>query len=227
MRYVEAACLITVTALFSFLLGEGGLAVREFRAQTLPQITQAATDLDRSAIILGATATNIEKGTRTWQAKQNALADQALSATKALNSDLLGLNTLESQATSLFASQTKSLPSLEATIGASVTDTAQQIASLAKQAEPVMENLQVAAKNVSGATGSLNQAIVETSPEVLATTKQLNETSAQLAVTAKDGREVADAYTQKLLHPVRSFWNGVETGAKWLIMGLEAHAYWP
>jgi hypothetical protein len=227
MRYLEAACLIVVTAAFVYLLGEGGLAVRDFRIHTVPQVTQAATDLDRSAIILGATATNIEKGTRVWQAKQNALADQALSATKALNSDLQALNTLESQGTSLLASQTKSLPSLETTIGASVTDTAQQFASLAKQAQPVMENLQVAAKNVSGATASLNQAIVETSPEVLATTKQLNETSAQLAVTAKDGREVADAYKEKLLHPVKSFWHGVKAVFDLTVEALEAHAYWP
>ena len=71
MRYLEAACLIVVTAAFVYLLAEGGLAVRDFRVAHLPQITQAATDLDRSAIILGATATNIEKGTRNWQTKQN------------------------------------------------------------------------------------------------------------------------------------------------------------
>ena len=91
----------------------------------------------------------------------------------------------------------------------------------------MIANLQTAAKNVSSAAGRLNQAIVETSPEVLATTQQLNETSKQLSATAADGREVADAYKQKLLHPVKSFWHGVKAVFDLTVEALEAHAYFP
>lgn len=216
MRYVEATCLIILTASFVYLLGEGGLAVRDFRVHTIPQLTQAATDLDRSAIILGATATNIEKGTRQWQNQELALSQQATLAVKQLNADLAIADTLLSTANSTLISQSNSFSSLEQEATKSVAN----IGDIPQRIQPILANLSIS-------TAELSDTLREASPEVLSTTQQLNETSKQLAATAQDGREVADAYKQKLLHPVRSFWHDVKTVFDITVEAFEAHAYFP
>lgn len=217
---LEHLCLVALTGCGAFFLLELGLAVRDIRIHTIPQLTQAATDADRSVIIIGATAGNLERTSREWKAKQDQVAQGALAATITLNSDLTQLAHLLSTGSSLLESQQQSLKSLETTAGQSLTTAGDSVAVLATQMQPVIVNLQNATKNAADASQSLNKAILATSPDV-------EKTAHDLAATAADGKLVADAYTQKLLHPVRSFWHGLKAVGDVFVEALEAHAYWP
>jgi ABC-type transporter Mla subunit MlaD len=108
-----------------------------------------------------------------------------------------------------------------------VTDTAQQFASLVKQAQPVMENLTDATKQAEIAASSLNQAIVETSPEVLATTQHLNSLAAHGDKVAADAQAVSDHYTDKIIHPAHTVLSKVTSFGKLALLGLRAFLAWP
>jgi len=205
-----------VTAAFAFLLIEAGLAVRDVRTKTVPQVTQAATDIDRTAIVVGGVATNIERSTRSWQAKQNQLAESALQATNTLNSDLTGLGTLLSTANFAVSTASNSASGLSQKASEELI----QLQVLSSAVKPILTQISATMQSLSVSSQSLSETLTASEPHLIATTANLDASSA-------DVKEVTDHYKQTLLHPVKSFWHGVRAAFDLTVEILEAHAYFP
>jgi ABC-type transporter Mla subunit MlaD len=199
MKYLEAACLILVTAVLVFLLGEGGLLLREVRLKTVPQITQAATDADRSAIIVGATVTNIEKGTRQWQTEQTNLTIQAEAGLAALNSDLGQVGKLASTATLAISTQSNSLISLEDKATASMNN-------LDTSLQAPMRNFADASLQLSLASKTFAQGLSVTIPNLEQTAQASAGTADNVEATTKDVKDFVHRETA----PVRGTWNVIK-----------------
>jgi ABC-type transporter Mla subunit MlaD len=216
MKWLEAICLVVLTAAAVFLLTEGGLLLKDARKDldaNSQKLDATLTDTRRVILAAGGAVANIEKDSRSWKEQQDRIAKSTQSAMNTLNASLLALNGLESMATSVLDSQQKSLTQLESTASKSIETATQSVASLQP---PAIASLQ----NLAASAASLNQAITETAPTI-------QDTAANLDATTKDVREVTAAYKQKLLHPIHSFWQDLKTASEWLVTGLEAHAYWP
>jgi len=182
------------------LLVDADLTLRDFRNKTLPQITQAATDIDRSAYILGAAAGNVEKGTRVWQDKQIALADQTSSSILILNSDLTQMGTLLSTANSAVLTQSSSLTSLQAEAIASIKQ-------LDSSLQAPMLNFSDATANFSKASETFSAGLTATMPDLEETAKQAAGTAANVDATTKDVKDFVHRETT----PVRGTWNVIKS----------------
>lgn len=161
----------------------------------LDQLHATLTDADRTVIIVGATATNIERTTRTWQAKQNALTDQTALTEQSLNRLLLSLNETAIRTSNLVAGQDQSLSTLEMAASQSFTKVGNATTTL------------------EAGIGSLDQASATVARELPPILANLNATSAGAAATSSNvAATSADirAFTHRELAPARGTWNVVK-----------------
>ena len=220
----KSICVGLCTAGFLFLSVQAGLFIRDLRIQTLPQITlvvrhldESAKDLDKSAqslnVLIENTAVVVDNVNDTATQEQKFLVVESrdfLKTTTALKQFVQGLDI------NLNRPETGVLPKLSADLDQ------QNAALLALQAQStqVIAGLVPVEKNINDTTLSLADATKQTAPEIVATTKALH-------ATADDGKEVADVYKQKLLHPFRSVWHDFTSGLSVAVSALEIHAFWP
>lgn len=113
-------------------------------------------DLHRTLLVAGGAITNIEKGTRAWQSKQNQLADQAITAEGNLNVVLLSLNNLAAQLSSSLKDQNQSALSLEAGMSESIGSLDSLSSSLKTQMAPIARNLDSSSANIASTTASMD-----------------------------------------------------------------------
>ena len=109
-------------------------------------------DAHRTVIITGAAVRNIELGTRTWQKKQNAMADQAIEAEESLNAALRSLGTTADALSTLSQAQNQRLSALEEQLSTSVTMTQPAIGSLTS----ALSNASRASANIADTTASMD-----------------------------------------------------------------------
>jgi len=113
-------------------------------------------DLHRTLLVAGGAITNIEKGTRTWQKKQNAIADQALTDERSLNIALLSLSTTANSISGLTGEQKSSLSNLENTASASFMQMGALSNTVEKQLTPVLASFAQASANAADTTASMD-----------------------------------------------------------------------
>jgi chromosome segregation ATPase len=197
MRYLEGLCLVLVTAAVVTLFGEGALFIRHARVDLdthSKELTQTITDADRTVIIAGGTARDIELEVRSWRQQETNLIAQAQKSTTHLDAAIVTLNSLESTATASLASQSASLTSLEDEAGKSIQ-------SLTPQVQGILGHL-------NASTAALDADI--SAPDVQSTERSLSQTATNLAsTTAHIDGTTADiqSFTHRELAPVKGTWN--------------------
>ena len=223
MKHIEAACLIILTAAFVYLLSEGGFLLRDARRDLAihsKELSQTLTDADRTVIIVGGVARNIEGVSRSWKAQQDQLTIQSATAIKSWSLDLENLATWLSAVNSLTNSQSRSLSALEATVSSSVSDMGQSFVNLTVEAQPILNNAATATAEASNGLSSAMPSFVEAS-------QHLDKMAGNGDAITGDAKELSDHYTQKLLHPVRTKWDKVTLGVKLGIEAVKSYLLWP
>lgn len=208
--------MITTAALY--LIGQGGLLLRDARkylADDSKQLQQAITDADRTTIIVGGVARNLELESRTWANQEAALANQSSTAINSLNASLRAVNTFTLTATSLLESQSQSLKSLEQTASQSISAMGTSVAQLSPAAQAALSNLNSASQELRDQLSD---------PAIRATLANLESTSQQVAGVASDAHtetglivsQTRQAFKPKnrLLSILKMLGGGTVTGAE-------------
>lgn len=210
-----ALCGAAMTVL-CLLLWNGNLAVK--------QITQTATDMDRTAIIAGAAMTDVQKTLAIERSAAQSQIDQGAAAELAMRNSAESLNRLVRRTDrSLNDPKTGLLPAL-ARVPATILP---QAASLGRQAQANLAELQQievqaspAARNLATLTETINRQASPVLSHLDATTAysesamgHLNATSANLEATSADVR----AFAHRELAPARGAWNTVKTVLRYLV----------
>jgi methyl-accepting chemotaxis protein len=198
--------LAALTAAAIFVAVEAGLLLRDSRKAILfvesDEHTEALkldavlTDASRTLIVVGATAGNIERTTRTWQSKQNAVADQAMTAEAQLTSDLRDLGTLESSLNSMIVQQSAWLHGSEESASMLMSDTIQ----------PTLVDIQRTAANSAASSQTLSSGLLQTMPQIESTAENTAKTTAHIEGTTKDVQDFA----HRELAPVKGTWNAIK-----------------
>src|SRR6185437_14907544 len=113
-------------------------------------------DLHRTLLVAGGAITNIEKGTRTWQKKQNAIADQALTDEKSLNLALISTRATTDSLSDLLRDQKSNLSTLEKAASQSVTSISELSASINTHAGPTLSLIRDSSANIADTTASMD-----------------------------------------------------------------------
>src|SRR6185437_2232010 len=100
--------------------------------------------------------TNIEKGTRTWQKKQNAIADQALTDERSLNTALRSLNDTENSLSTLIREQESAASTLETAASESFTKIGALSDSVNSELSPIFARTSQSAANIADTTASMD-----------------------------------------------------------------------
>jgi myosin heavy subunit len=221
---LKSICVIVLTASFSFMAIEAGLLERQVRLHTISQFDKTVKDLDESSQDLDKLvfkmSVTVDSINSTAVNEQKFLATESrefLKTTAAIKQIIVSTDyNLNSQENGL-------LPKLNASIDQQNT----ALLALQKRAQDDLAQAQIAIdalppieKNISDTSSALSLAVTQVSPEIVTTTKNLNATSA-------DVKEVADAYKQKLLHPLHSAWHDFTAALSIVVSALEVHAFWP
>src|SRR6185312_6623812 len=113
-------------------------------------------DLHRTLLVAGGAITNIEKGTRTWQKKQNAIADQALTDERSLNTALRSLNDTENSLSTLIREQESAASTLETAASESFTKIGALSDSVNSELSPIFARTSQSAANIADTTASMD-----------------------------------------------------------------------
>ena len=204
---LEHVLLSAFTGAAIFLLVEAGLFVRDVRFKTIPELTQAVTEVRRTALITGVAAKNLQKASDSWKEKQDLVADQALAATSQLNSDLRSLDVLLFTANVMLERQGRSLESLEGQGTALLSHTDAQISNMSDAILPVAYNLQETTQNAASSTAALNSAILRIAPDIESTSRS----TAQTATNVQDTTADVKSFVHRETTPVRGTWNVIKS----------------
>lgn len=200
MRHFRAILHGGICLALILLLGETTLLVRDLRVKTLPQITQAATDLDRTTVVLGATTTNFEKASRQWESASNAQIAYFSGVATRTNAVLDKLGIVADSANSILLAQQASLGTLEA----QVMQNSQSLNDLEKQAMPVIQNL-------AATTSTLNSQLAN--PDIPATLHQIqiaSENTAQTSANMQAATKDIASFVHRETAPVKGTWNVIK-----------------
>lgn len=220
----KSICAGLCTAAFLFVAVESGLFLRDLRMKTLPQITLTAQHLDQTVQDLDKETHQLDiliDGSSKVMANVNAAATQEQSFLKLESQRFLEITNstkllVQGLDINLNRPQTGLLPKLNVELDQQNA----ALLALQKQANEALVDLVPIEKNFADTSLVLSDGVKQITPEIVGTSKSVH-------AAADDGKEVADAYKQKLLHPLRSFWHGVSTVGDVVVKALEAHAYWP
>jgi hypothetical protein len=216
-------CIGLCTAAFLFVTVQAGLFVRDLRAQ-MPRISQTVQDVDKSVQnldkVITKTSVVVDNVNATATGEQKFLLTESrefLKTTAAIKQIIVSTDY------NLNKSDTGLLPRLNSALyqqnTAFLALQAQAKDSLARTSV-ALDGLPPIEKNLSDVILKVSDAVDQVTPEVVSTTKAVN-------ATAKDGQEVADAYKQKLLHPLNSVYNDFKAVLGITVSFLEIHAFWP
>ena len=166
-----------------------------YALKTAPRVRQTVEDLDRSVIIIGATATNLEKASRVWQ---QASQDQASVTSKAMSNVSAAAAAVTSLAFHTDSSINSNLiPSLTATVR-------DQNAQLVETQHELQKQL----AGVGAVTASTQQMIVDAdvqikNPDIAATFKSVAVTTDQAAKTMTKVQEGVTYEVNEIMKPVK------------------------
>jgi len=219
----KSICVGFCTAAFLFVAVESGLFLRDLLTKTLPQVTltaqhldQTSQDLDKTVqqldVLVESSATVVDNLNDTAAQEQNFLKLESQRFLEITNSTKLLVQGLD---INLNRPQTGLLPKLNVELDQQNA----ALLALQKQANEALVDLVPIEKNVAETSLALSDGVKQITPEIVGTSKSVH-------AAADDGKEVADAYKSKLLHPFRSFYNDLATAGKIGLGILEAHFYW-
>lgn len=221
--------LITATILFAGI--SGGFFLIHLTRTTLPALDSTIGSLDKTTRDLDSSAQKmsgiadkvsltVDKVNQTTSAESKFLEVESrefLKTTASIRQIIVSTDyNLNKQGTGL-------LPKLNAAVDSqnqALLSLQDQATKVLAQASTTIDGVQPIEKNLSDATYNLNDAIVKTTPAIV-------DTSKSLQAAAADGKEVADAYKQKLLHPLHSVWGDFKAVLGVTVSFLEIHAFWP
>lgn len=182
MRIFDSFLGCILVGALAFSAVEVGLTFRQLNQKTLPQITQTAEDLDRTAVILGATTSHLEKMSRDWKTSQDQITSRSLISITELNSDLIQMGRLLATGTSILNVQSDSLSALQVRVGTSLT----QFTDMSSRLQPSINDLNVTMRNLSEFSTALNQAEAEDFPKIQASLDNIEVITKQTAGVAED-----------------------------------------
>jgi hypothetical protein len=198
--------LAALTAAAIFVAVEAAFLLRDSRKAILfvesDEHTEALkldavlTDVSRTVQILSGTATHLEKASRSWQTKQEAVATQGISAEVQLTSDLHDLGTLESSLNSMIVQQSAWLHGSEESASMLMSDTIQ----------PTLVDIQRTAANSAASSQTLSSGLLQTMPQIESTAENTAKTTAHIEGTTKDVQDFA----HRELAPVKGTWNAIK-----------------
>jgi uncharacterized protein Yka (UPF0111/DUF47 family) len=194
----EAVTILTLLAVAALAV-EGSLLLRQTRkdeVQIAQQTSQTLSNVDRTVIIVGGAATNIEKETREFKDQSVQQAKAATEATQLLNDDLKSFGTLISTANTTLQTQSASLTNLE-------NQSTQTLTNTDKHIDDVFTQLQPALQALSTQTPIIAQNVADISSNANTTSENLADTSLQVKLTATDFQQFVHRETT----PVRGTWN--------------------
>lgn len=165
-----------------------------YALKTAPRVGQTVEDLDRSVIIIGATATNLEKASRVWQ---QASQDQASVTSKAMSNVSAAAAAVTSLALHTDSSINSNLiPSLTATVS-------DQNAQLVETQRELQKQL----AGVGAVTASTQRMIADAdtqvkNPDIAATFKSVATTTNEAAGTMTSIHRGVDYEVSELMKPI-------------------------
>ena len=220
--------LITATILFAGI--SGGFFLIHLTRTTLPaldstiySLNKTTEDLDTSAkqltSIAGKVSLTVDKVNQTTSAESKFLeleSREFLKTTASIRQIIVSTDyNLNKQGTGL-------LPKLNAAVDSqnqALLALQHKATDVLTQASTTIDNIQPIEKNLSDATNNLNDAIVKTTPEIVGTTQALHG-------AAQDGKDVADVYKARIIHPIRTTWGTIKTAAQAVVLALQIHFFW-
>jgi len=185
---------ITALVLVAALAGEVGYTVHLLR----PHLLVTLQNVDRTVIIAGGAATNLEKASRAWELQSSA---QAKAVTRAMNQVSSAANELE---------QTAAIVAVD--IDTTSKNINQRILPGLDQALNQQNTLLIGnQRRLQRDLDQLNQVLVDSSnrindPNVAGTLAHLNETAANVSATTADLKAIADKAKEEYTKPVKLWW---------------------
>ena len=227
----KSICAGVCTAGFLFLSVQGALLVRDLRTQTLPQLTLTARDLDQSAkdldksvqnlnVLIDSSATVVDNVNSAAVQQQQFLVVESkefLKTTAALKQFVQGLDI------NLNRPETGILPKVSLAVdqqNAALLALQKQSTDTLAHTQVVVDGLVPIEKHIDDTTVVVATTVAQVGPEFVGASKSIHG-------AADDGKEVADAYRDKLLHPFKSVWGDISTAANAGLKILQAIYFWP
>jgi|FreactcultuFSWF8_1027224.scaffolds.fasta_scaffold04358_2 hypothetical protein len=229
--YFRNICLGLITATILFAGTAGGFFLVHLTRITLPGIDRTVADLDVSAkdldkstqnlnVLIDSVSTTVDNVNDTATEEQKFLKLESQRFLEITNSTKLLVQGLD---INLNRPQTGLLPKINSDLdqqNAALLVLQKQSTDTLAHTQVVVDGLVPIEKHLDDTTVVVSTTVAQVGPEFVATSKSIHS-------AADDGKEVADVYKAKLLHPFRSIYNDLATAGKIGLGILQAHFYWP
>jgi len=169
--------------------------------RTAPRIEQTVEDLDRSTIIAGAMATNLEKASRTWETSSK---QQASDTTEAMQRTSEAMSSVSAAAKQLSSFISRTDDSVNSALLPALTKT---ITDQNAQLGETQSKLQASLVQIAAATASTQQMIADAdaevkNPDIAATFKNVATTTSEAAGTMTSVHKAVDYEVSELMKPI-------------------------
>ncbi|MGB7849177.1 MAG: hypothetical protein WBL63_26425 [Candidatus Acidiferrum sp.] len=196
MNHLLQALKILLCAGAIWLFAECAWTVHTLR----PRLSVTITNVDRATIAAGAAAGNVEKASRAWQESSKAQSEstlQAMSNVAAAAKQITGLvsRTDESINSSLIPSITKAVNDQNALLGESQKNLQANLVETLKASQQLQKTLADADATIA------DPAIKESIENLAVATKNASDATGHLSEITAAGERTADYYEKKLTTP--------------------------